>query len=53
MTVKELIEVLNEKNPDAVVYIGIEGDTTYPTSEVIDVSDWMQVPTDDIIIVGR
>lgn len=53
MTVKELIEVLNKKNPDAVVHVGIEGDTTYPTSEVINVSDWMQVPTDDIIIVGK
>lgn len=60
MTVAELIKVLNEKNPDAVVHVGleglegIEGEISYPMSEVIDLSDWMQVPADDdVVIVGR
>ena len=60
MTVEELIEILNKKNPDAVVYVGIEGiegiegEISYPMSEVIDLSDWMQVPADDdVVIVGR
>lgn len=57
MTVEELIEILNKKNPDAVVYVGLEdleGEISYPMSEVIDLSDWMQVPADDdVVIVGR
>ena len=60
MTVEELIEILNKKNPDAVVHVGIEGiegiegEISYPMSEVIDLSDWMQVPAgDDVVIVGK
>ena len=60
MTVEEFNEILNKKNPDAVVHVGIEGiegiegEISYPMSEVIDLSDWMQVPAgDDVVIVGR
>lgn len=50
MTVAELIEALKEKDADAEVYIGREGEI-YPASGVRNVFDWWQIPTGDVAIV--
>lgn len=52
MTVAELIEELKEKDADAVVYIGIEGELYPASSHVMNVFDWRKIPTGDVAIVG-